>query len=86
LELARRLLYVAQRGIALGRNDMTRILTLLGLLTAFTVAVACSDKSDKPGSSASSGGEKVEKAADDAADSVEEGAEDVGDKVEEATE
>ena len=65
---------------------MTRILTLLGLLTAFTLAIACGDKSDRPGSSASSGGEKVEKAADDAADNVEEGAEDVGDKVEEATE
>jgi hypothetical protein len=61
------------------RKDM-RVLTLLAVVGMLgTSAVACSKKSDGPGSSASEG-------AEDVGDKVEEGVEDTGDKIEEATE
>jgi hypothetical protein len=60
-----------------------RTITVLGLVCALGATVACKDKSDEPGSSATSG---AEKAAKDTGDKVEEAAEDTGDKVEEATE
>jgi hypothetical protein len=57
-----------------------RVLTLLAIVGMLGAsAVACSKKSDEPGSSVSSG-------AEDVGDKVEEAAEDTGDKVEEATE
>jgi hypothetical protein len=75
-----------QRGIAPGDIDMRRISTLLGLLTMFAIAAACSDKTDKPGSDSTSGGEsKLKKAGHDADEAVEEAGEDVSDKVDEAT-
>jgi hypothetical protein len=56
-----------------------RVLMLLGIVSMLGAgAVACSKKSDAPGSSATSGG--------DVGDKIEEGAEDTGDKIEEATE
>jgi hypothetical protein len=56
---------------------------LLSLLFILGGAAACGkDKSDEPGSSATSGAEKTVKDADKA---VDEAAEDTGDKVEEAT-
>lgn len=59
---------------------MTRVLTLLGIVALLGAStVACSKKSDEPGSSVSEG-------AEDVGDKVEEAAEDTGDKVEEATE
>jgi len=61
-----------------------RMITVLGLVCALGGAtVACSKKSDAPGSKATSG---AEKAAKDTGDKVEEAAEDTGDKIEEATE
>jgi hypothetical protein len=65
---------------------MTRIFTLLGLLTMLAFSVACSDKTDEPGSDSTSGGEsKLKKAGHDADEAVEEAGEDVSDKVDEAT-
>lgn len=56
-----------------------RVLMLLGIVSMLGAsAVACSNKSDAPASSATSG--------DDVGDKVEEGVEDTGDKIEEATE
>ena len=61
-----------------------RMITVLGVVCALAgAAVACKDKSDEPGSDATSGAEKTAK---DTGDKVEEAAEDTGDKVEEATE
>lgn len=61
-----------------------RIPSILGILCilAGPVVAACGDKADEPGSSKSSGGEKLEEAGD----KVDEAVEDTGDKVEEATE
>jgi hypothetical protein len=57
---------------------------VLAVVCALAAAAACGkDKSDEPGSSATSGAEKAVKDADKA---VDEAAEDTGDKVEEATE
>jgi hypothetical protein len=76
--------FAAQHGEEL---EEMRIRTALGFLALLSVAgVACSSKSDEPGSSSSSGSEKVKKKADKAGDKVDEASEDVGDKVEEATE
>ena len=59
-----------------------RIIGILSVVCALGGALACSDKSDEPGSSASSGAEEKVKDADKA---IDEAAEDTGDKVEEAT-
>jgi hypothetical protein len=65
---------------------MKRILTVLGLLSAFAISVACSDKTDEPGSDSTSGGEsKLKKAGHDADEAVEEAGDDVSDAVDEAT-
>jgi len=59
-----------------------RFTLVLAATCAIAGAFACSDKSDEPGSSATSGAEETVKDADKA---VDEAAEDTGDKVEEAT-
>jgi hypothetical protein len=59
-----------------------RITLIVGVLCGLGAGFACGDKSDEPGSSATSGAEEKAKDADKA---VEEAAEDTGDKVEEAT-
>jgi hypothetical protein len=64
---------------------MKRILTVFGLLSIFAISAACSDKSDKPASESSSGGEKLKKAGHDADEAVEEAGDDVSDAVDEAT-
>jgi hypothetical protein len=57
---------------------------VLGIALLLGSAAACGkDKSDEPGSSATSGAEKTLKDADK---KVDEAAEDTGDKIEEATE
>jgi hypothetical protein len=70
-----------------GSLNVMRIKTVLGILAMLSMAgAACSSKNDEPGSSSSSGGEKIKQKADEAGDTVDEAAEDTGDKVEEATE
>ena len=65
---------------------MTRILTILGLLTMFSLSVACSDRTDEPGSDSTSGGErKLKQAGRDADEAVEEAGDDVSEAVDEAT-
>ena len=65
---------------------MTRMLTVFFLLATFALSAACSDKSDRPGSDSTSGGEKkLKKAGHDVDEAVEEAGEDVSDKVDEAT-
>jgi hypothetical protein len=81
-----RCLLAAQRGITPGDIDMTRIFTLVGLLTMFAISAACSGKTDEPGSDSTSGGErKLKKAGRDADEAVEEAGEDVSEAVDEAT-